>query len=84
MNHTKQLILELIGKGEKIALEFKESKIGVNNGHGGTLLLGISDLGAVLGIEPNALASIKKNFITSMNNPQKIYPQPIFQLTKHS
>lgn len=85
MNLTEQLILDLIQKGESITLEFKEAKNSINrsayetvcaflNRHGGTLLLGISDSSMVIGVDPDSLDSIKKDFVTSLNNPQKIHP----------
>jgi len=37
-------------------------------------LLGVNDSGMVTGIEPAAVNQIRKDFITAINNPQKINP----------
>jgi len=49
------------------------------NRNGGYLFLGANDDGEVIGIDKEAVPKIKKDFITSMNNPQKI--SPTFYLT---
>ncbi len=85
MNTNEHQLLKLIAKGEGIDLEFKacRSQLSRNvyetvcaflNRHGGTILLGVTDSGEVQGIDPEAVNKIKKNFITSINNPQKIHP----------
>lgn len=85
MDIAEQQILELIRKGEGLDLEFKTCRSQLNrdvyetvcaflNRHGGTLLLGVQDDGAIQGIEPNAVAQIRKDFVTAINNPQKISP----------
>ncbi len=85
MNTNDQLILNLIQQGEGIALEFKTCHNQINkdvyetvcsflNRHGGTLLLGIQDSGEITGIDQNALTQIKKDFVTAINNPQKLHP----------
>lgn len=38
------------------------------------LIFGVEDRGGVVGIEPESIEKIKKEFVTSMNNPQKISP----------
>ncbi len=78
-------ILKLIKAGEGLNLELKQSRDKLNqdvyqticaflNRYGGTLLLGVHDSGRITGIDPNAVAQIKKDFVTTMNNPQKIHP----------
>ena len=78
-------ILKLIKQGESLTLEFKECRRALSrdvyetvcaflNRHGGTLLLGVSDSGAVTGVAPEAVAQMKKDFVTAINNPQKISP----------
>ena len=85
MDVTEQQIRELIRKGEGLDLEFKTCRNQLNrdayetvcaflNRHGGTLLLGVQDNGVIQGIEPDAAAQIRKNFVTAINNPQKISP----------
>lgn len=78
-------ILEKIKKGEGINLEFKESKDTLNrdvyetvcaflNRNGGEIFLGVSDKGEILGIDEARIEKMKKDFITSMNNPDKFCP----------
>jgi len=75
----------LIKQGEGISVEFKECRRTLNrdvyktvcaflNRHGGTLLLGVGDAGEVTGVDPNSVEQIKKDFVTAINNPQKINP----------
>ena len=75
----------LMKQGEGISLEFKECRRTLSrdvyetvcsflNRHGGTLLLGVSDAGEVIGVDPACVEEIKKNFVTAVNNPQKINP----------
>lgn len=85
MDTNEQQLLELIREGESISTEFKASRNQINrdiyetvcaflNRYGGTILLGVQDSGEVQGIDPDAVAQIKKDFVTSINNPQKISP----------
>ncbi|GMQ78292.1 MAG: helix-turn-helix domain-containing protein [Anaerolineae bacterium] len=75
----------LIKQGEGISVEFKECRRTLNrntyetvcaflNRHGGTLLLGVSDTGKVTGVDPDCVAQIKRDFVTAINNSQKLYP----------
>lgn len=41
---------------------------------GGHLLFGVKDNGDVVGIAPTCVGKIKKNFVTSINNPDKLSP----------
>lgn len=85
MNTNEYRLSEMIAKGEGIDLEFKTCRTQLNrdvyetvcaflNRHGGTILLGVQDRGDVQGINPDAVAQIKKDFVTAVNNPQKITP----------
>ncbi len=78
-------IKSLITSGEGINIEFKTSKSRLNkdvfetvcaflNRLGGHLLLGVKDDGSLLGIDEESIEKIKKEFITSANNPTKINP----------
>jgi ATP-dependent DNA helicase RecG len=78
-------IKEIISGGESITVEFKQSKNKLNkdvfesvcaflNRNGGHLFLGVEDKGSIVGINPEAIDKVKKEFVTSMNNPQKISP----------
>ncbi len=75
----------LIKQGEGISLEFKTCRRALNrdiyeticaflNRHGGTLLLGVNDFGEVTGVDPDCVEQIKKDFVTAINNPQKVNP----------
>ena len=82
---TVKEIEKLIKDGEKINIEFKKSQSALprdifdtvcafNNRNGGHILLGVKDNKEIIGVEVNKVNEIIKNFITSINNPQKIYP----------
>src|SRR5690625_5325178 len=75
----------LLNQGESIFVEFKQSKGKLNkdvfesvcaflNRNGGHLFLGVNDDGSIVGINEKAVEKVKKDFVTSMNNPQKISP----------
>lgn len=81
----KEYIIKLINNGEGINIEFKESKIKLNkdvfesvcaflNRIGGHLFLGVKNNGSIVGIDKDLIGKIKKDFISSMNNPIKINP----------
>ncbi len=82
---NEQNLLEIISKGESIDLEFKTCRDQINrdvyetvcaflNRHGGTILLGVKDSGEIQGINPAAVEQIRKDFVTAINNRQKISP----------
>ena len=75
----------LIKEGEGLRVEFKTCRKALNrdvyetvcaflNRYGGEILLGVDDNGGVTGIDPGAIDQIKKDFVTAVNNPQKIMP----------
>ena len=77
-------IKELIQNGEKIDVEFKESKHALtkdvfdtvcsfNNRNGGHILLGVNDQREIIGVIKNKVDKVIKDFTTSINNPQKMY-----------
>ncbi len=85
MNINDRQIQSLIQQGEGISTEFKTCRNQLNrdiyesvcaflNRHGGTLLLGVNDAGEVQGVDPDAIQQIKKDFVTAINNPQKLTP----------
>ena len=45
-----------------------------SNRDGGIIFLGVKDNGEILGIAPDAVDRMKKDFVTSINNGQKINP----------
>lgn len=78
-------IIKLLAEGEGYTVEFKacvnaiskstyETVCAFSNRYGGHLLLGVDDSGNVLGVNPRAIATMKKNFINVLNNPEKISP----------
>lgn len=82
---TETQILEKLNKGEGIDIEFKKSKNKLNkdvfesvcaflNRNGGHLFLGVDDDGTIIGIDEDSVGKIKDNFVTLMNNPDKISP----------
>ena len=81
----REKIKEIIRSGEGITVEFKQSKTELNrdvfksvcaflNRNGGHLFLGVEDKGGIIGIDSEVVEKVKKDFVTSMNNPQKISP----------
>lgn len=83
-------IKNLIQNGEKIDVEFKESKNALtkdifdtvcsfNNRNGGHILLGVNDKREIVGVNEDKVNKIIKEFTTSINNPQKMYP-PLYLL----
>ena len=85
MDMNEQQVIESIRKGEGIDLEFKACRNQLNrdvyetvcaflNRRGGTILLGVTDSGNIQGIEQSTVVQIKKDFVTAINNPQKIHP----------
>jgi len=85
MDNNERQVRDLIQKGEGIDLEFKscrdqlsrdvyETVCAFLNRHGGTILLGVKDDRTIQGIEPSATAQVRKDFVTAINNPQKLTP----------
>jgi ATP-dependent DNA helicase RecG len=85
MNTNKHRLEALIAKGEGLDIEFKacrnqlpkslyQTVCAFLNRHGGTLLLGVQDDGTIQGIAPDALEQVRKDFVTAINNPQKLTP----------
>ena len=76
----KDKIMEILSLGENITIEFKQSHNKLNkdvfesvcaflNRNGGSLFLGVEDKGRIVGVSEDAIDKIKKDFVTSMNNP---------------
>ena len=85
MNADECQLKKLIQKRESLTLEFKECRRTLNrdvyetvcaflNRHGGTLLLGVADSGGITGVDADCVAQIKKDFVTAINNQQKLQP----------
>mgnify|MGYP006278156135 CR=1 FL=1 len=85
MDIAERKLHELISGGEGISTEFKEcqSQLSHNvyetvcaflNRHGGTILLGVQDSGKIAGVNSDAVSQIRRDFVTTINNPRKLYP----------
>ena len=82
---TPERLKKLITEGEGYTIEFKKNTDSLNNSvfetvaafsnrFGGHIILGVTDNGEILGVNRNAVPSIKKNFVNQLNNPQFIVP----------
>lgn len=78
-------LLELIRNGENNIVEFKkstkditkdlyESICAFSNRDGGHVFLGIKDDRTILGVDSESVDHMKKDFVTSINNENKMYP----------
>lgn len=78
-------LINIIAEGEGVTTEFKKAtnKLPSNlfetvcaflNRNGGNLFLGVSDEGAILGVDSSAISQMKKDFVNLCNNTQKIEP----------
>lgn len=75
----------VLALGETVAVEFKRCGNGLGadtyetvcsflNRYGGDLYLGVEDNGTVIGVPPNAVTDIIKNFIKMVSNPDVLSP----------
>lgn len=83
---TIQEIRNQIAFGEKIDVEFKksqdelnkdlyESVCSFNNRNGGHIFLGVVDkTKEIIGVNPDKIDKLTKDFTTAINNPNKIFP----------
>jgi ATP-dependent DNA helicase RecG len=78
-------LLSLIQNGENIIVELKKSTTEItkdvydtvcsfSNRDGGHIFLGVRDDGTILGIRLDCVDRMKKDFVTSVNNENKMYP----------
>lgn len=78
-------IMKYIEQGEGVDIEFKEAKTKLNkdiyestcaflNRIGGHLILGVKNNGEIVGVDKSAVENIKKDYVTAINNPQKLSP----------
>ena len=88
-----EAIPQMVARSEGIDLEFKTCRNQLNrdvyetvcaflNRHGGTLLLGVTDNGVIQGIDTDALPQVRKDFVTAINNPQKLSPPTYLSITE--
>jgi ATP-dependent DNA helicase RecG len=82
---TSEHIKKLLAEGEGLTVEFKEcvnelsnsvweTVCSFSNRYGGHLLLGVTDDGKVIGVNPRTAQQMKKNFANTLNNPQRFCP----------
>lgn len=85
---TIEKLEELLQAEEDFTVEYKECVNGLNNSvfetvcsfsnrYGGHILLGVKEVdnkGVVIGVNPNCVNDIKKNFVNVLNNPNKMQP----------
>ena len=83
--------LKRLLSGESFTVEYKkcsnalsssvfETVCSFSNRYGGFILLGVDDDGTVIGVQKEAVAKIKKDFINTLNNPTKIHPSLFLNL----
>ncbi|MCL2078598.1 MAG: putative DNA binding domain-containing protein [Oscillospiraceae bacterium] len=88
---TIERIKQLLADGEGLTIEYKECVNGLSDGvwetvcsfsnrYGGHLILGVKDNGIPVGVNPNAVQQMKKNFANTLNNPQKTSPSLFLSL----
>ena len=76
---------ETIARGESTEIEFKECReelsrnifdivCAFSNRFGGHIFLGVNDEKQIMGVNPEKVGKIVLDFVTEINNPQKMYP----------
>ena len=82
---TSEFMKDLLTKDEKITVEYKSCQHGVqedvyetvcsfSNRYGGYIIMGVENDGTPIGINPNVVKDMKKNFVNQLNNPDKMSP----------
>ena len=82
---TERELSAIFAEGESSTIEFKKSTKEItkdvyetvcsfSNRDGGHIFLGVLNDGTVLGVDQSSVDKIKKDFVTSINNPQKLFP----------
>ena len=85
MSITSQELTKIIAVGETVKVEFKrcdgaitadayETVCSFSNRYGGDIFLGIDDKGKVYGVPEKAAQDMIRNFVTTINNPEVLYP----------
>lgn len=91
---TEKELLRKIEMGEGNSIEFKKSRMEItkdlydsvcsfSNRDGGYIFLGVTDDGEITGVEERAVSKMKKDFVTAVNNPNKLYPPLYLQLEEY-
>ena len=87
-------LLQKIREGESINVEFKKSANEItadtydtvcsfSNRNGGYIFLGVKNDGTIAGVDPDAAEKMKKDFVTAINNPNKINPPLYLSLEEY-
>jgi ATP-dependent DNA helicase RecG len=74
-----------IAEGEGLTVEFKRCERGLGNSvfetlaafsnrYGGVIFLGVNDDGTIRGVPQKSIPDLKKNFVTTLNNPDRFSP----------
>lgn len=82
---TAELMRGLLLKDEKVTVEYKECRNGIyedvyetvcsfSNRYGGYIIMGVKDGGIPVGLNPNMVKDMKKNFVNQLNNQDKMSP----------
>ena len=82
---TEKEAIRLIKSGESITVEFNKSVNEItediyvtvcsfSNRDGGHIFLGVGDNGKILGVSPDGAEKMKKEFFSTVNDPDKLYP----------
>jgi len=91
---TPERLRKILSQGEGITIEFKECKNKISpsvyetvcsfaNRYGGHIILGVDDKGRILGVDPLSVADMQKDFVNTLNNPQKISPPMYLTLDEY-
>lgn len=86
-------IEQLVQKGEGLTIEFKKAKHDLPtdlfesvcaflNRTGGHLLLGVKDNGTIVGVDPDHVDRLKREFTTLSNNANKLNPPFLLELAE--
>jgi len=86
---TEGQFIELTRKGEGNQIEYKtcteevseslyESVCSMLNHTGGSILMGVTDDGDIIGVNPDRADTLKKNIINCIKNPELFLPCPYF------
>jgi len=88
---TTDRIRQLLADGEGLTVEYKECVNGLSNSvwetvcsfsnrYGGHLILGATNDGVPIGVNPKAVQQMKQNFANMLNNPTKTSPSLFLSL----
>lgn len=70
----ESLTLEYKQATNKVPKDIYETVVSFSNRNGGFIYLGINDQGRVIGVDKSELTTMKNDFSTVVNNPNKINP----------